>query len=89
METELMLAVIQMAVEDFMCILPGPGVEERKANAKRWLESESTGFKSFRWYCDLIDLSPDWALRKIKERGIPVKFRSRQRTSEKEVMSQW
>jgi hypothetical protein len=89
MENDLVLAVIQKAVEDLMCFRPEPGVEERRANAKRWLESESIGFKSFRWYCELIDLAPDWALRKIRERGVPVKFRSRQRMSKKEVTSQW
>ncbi len=55
----LVLAVIKGAIEDLE-------VKKCKERAKRWLESESTSPRTFRWYCDLIDISPDWALRKIK-----------------------
>ncbi len=55
----LVLAVIKGAVEDLQ-------VKEQRERAKRWLESESTGPRTFRWYCNLINISPDWALRKIK-----------------------
>ena len=54
----LVLAVLKGAVEDLQ-------VKEHKEKAKRWLESESTNFRSFRYYCDLINISPDWARRKI------------------------
>ncbi len=54
----LVLAVIRGAVEDLQ-------VKEHKEKAKRWLESESTGLRTFHWYCDLIDISSNWALRKI------------------------
>jgi len=54
----LVLAVIKSAIEDLE-------VKEHKERAKRWLESESTGPRTFRWYCDLVNISPDWALRKI------------------------
>ena len=55
----LILAVIQQAVVDLK-------IEDHKEKAKRWLESESTDPRTFRWYCDLINISPDWARRKIK-----------------------
>ncbi len=55
----LVLAVIKSAVEDLQ-------VKEHKERAKRWLESELSSPRSFNWYCDLINLSPSWARRKIK-----------------------
>ncbi len=57
----LVLAVIKGAVEDLQ-------VKERKTRAKRWLESESNSPRAFCWYCNLINISPDWARRKIGER---------------------
>ncbi len=54
----LVLAIIKDAVEDLE-------VKEHRERAKRWLESKSTGPRTFLWYCDLINISPDWALRKI------------------------
>ncbi len=56
--SNLILAVIKSAVEDLQ-------VKEHKERSKRWLESRSTGPRTFLWYCDLINISPDWALRKI------------------------
>jgi len=55
----LVLAVIKGAVEDLE-------VKDHKERAKRWLESGSISPRTFRWYCDLIGLDPDWARRKIR-----------------------
>lgn len=68
METGLVLAVIQRAIKNLE-------VKKCKVRAKMWLESESTECKSFLYYCELINLSPHWALRKIKEKGIPIRAR--------------
>ena len=72
-EKELILAVIGKAVEDSKIDLTKIKGKDKKLEAQRfkeqaikWIESNSNQERSLNWYCNLIDIDPNWARMKIK-----------------------
>lgn len=70
-ERELMLAVIQRAIEDSK-IDPVAIRDKDKETAERekkyslgWLFSDSEDERSFCWYCRLVGLDPQWVRAKL------------------------
>jgi len=69
-EHELICAVISRAIEDARINPDIYGEKQRdemigtRDTARVWLTSKSKRYRGFEWYCDLVDLSPEY----IRER---------------------
>jgi len=73
-ERDLILAIIHQAIEDSKTDVDKYQKETvrnvlsvAKSDALCWLNSESREFGSFCWYCNLIDIDPEWVRRTSKE----------------------
>lgn len=73
-ERELITAVICQAAEDVFYNVKRLKNKKRrdyeryyKRDALMWFKSKSHKYGSFIWYCGLIDLDPEYILRKIKK----------------------
>lgn len=62
--------VVAQAVQDVLHPeLDAPTIEER-VDAYNWLTSDSEATYSYLWVCDVADLAPDEARRRLRERGV-------------------
>jgi hypothetical protein len=76
-ERQLIYEIIKKAIEDSEIdvtkIRGKPQrleAERNKRSALNWLKSNSRQPMSFAWYCNLVDLDPEWARRKIKPQRV-------------------
>ena len=74
-EIDFICAIIGQAVEDATFdlerlhkkdVFRTMGAWQRNANA--WLMSESNGYMSLEWYCNLIGIDPEWVREMVVKR---------------------
>ena len=69
-EKDLVIAVLQRAVEDARGDLKGLGVKDRQKvqqSALGWIRRNTNRCFSFLWVCDALELDPEWIRRRIKD----------------------
>ena len=63
-ERELWTSVVLQAIND-LTETKGPNPQAMQEAAQRWFESPSEEPRAFLWVCNLINLAPDAALKRI------------------------
>jgi len=63
-ERELWTSVVLQAIND-LTATKGPNPQAMQEAAQRWFESTSEEPRAFLWVCNLLNLAPDAALKRI------------------------
>ncbi len=76
-DTHLWMAVMDRAVRDLVAlekyrkdsaVMDDPVFRYDYRTLKKWFHSSSMEPGSFRWICSLVNIDPDWALRRLETR---------------------